>query len=426
MWRKASAVDDTGASAVTPGELPCDVNRILVDKCQRCRGRARFGAPMPLVTYADLQKPAVSDKSKKVADLVRVRTHDPKNVMPQGGPLPAEELAVLDAWIDGGAKPSTAAACATGDAGTTDIASGPASLPCTPTYAFRAHNVSSPGDEQPYAVSASESNSQICYAFKVPWTDKTKMTAFAPIIDDARVVHHWILFATNREQIDGAVHDCGSMPQDARFLAGWAPGGKNAVLPDDVALELPRPDEYLLLQVHYWNANGLTDARDRSGIAMCTTEQDRAHTAGWSTVGSLAVSIPPHSVDQVIEGNCEGTFKEPVTVLASAPHMHRNGTAIRTEILRGGDVNRAETLVDVPKWDFNQQSGYETPTVLQPGDRLRTRCTYTNPTDRTITFGENTEDEMCFNFVMAYPARALVSKSFLGARGICIDPLRAP
>ena len=34
---------------------------------------------------------------------------------------------------------------------------------------------------------------------------------------------------------------------------------------------------------------------------------------------------------------------------------------------------------------------------------MRTRCTWGNPTDRAVNFGENTEDEMCFDFLMLYP-----------------------
>ncbi|MET0384957.1 MAG: hypothetical protein ABW321_03310 [Polyangiales bacterium] len=34
---------------------------------------------------------------------------------------------------------------------------------------------------------------------------------------------------------------------------------------------------------------------------------------------------------------------------------------------------------------------------------MRITCSYQNDTDRAAGFGENTGDEMCFNFVMVYP-----------------------
>jgi Copper type II ascorbate-dependent monooxygenase, C-terminal domain len=45
--------------------------------------------------------------------------------------------------------------------------------------------------------------------------------------------------------------------------------------------------------------------------------------------------------------------------------------------------------------------------VVGPGDRLTTTCTYENDTSRIITFGQGTAQEMCYNFVVAWPAGSL-------------------
>lgn len=45
--------------------------------------------------------------------------------------------------------------------------------------------------------------------------------------------------------------------------------------------------------------------------------------------------------------------------------------------------------------------------VLRQGDVLRTTCTFENTTSNTITFGEGSDDEMCINWVMTYPAGAM-------------------
>ena len=37
------------------------------------------------------------------------------------------------------------------------------------------------------------------------------------------------------------------------------------------------------------------------------------------------------------------------------------------------------------------------------GDSIHTMCRWTNTTDATVTFGEKTEDEMCFAFLTYYP-----------------------
>lgn len=199
------------------------------------------------------------------------------------------------------------------------------------------------------------------------------------------------------------------MPGDATFMSGWAPGGGNFVMPDDVSLELPGPDDYLILQVHYHNAAGLRDARDRSGVALCTSEVPRAHTAGFFTVGSIWIDIPPRTTGHQVIGRCASGWtrflSQPLYLLASFPHMHQLGRSFRTELLRGGDEGPAETLVDVPHFDFENQRYYrhEPAVQLRPGDAVRTTCTFDNPQDQRVGFGERTEDEMCFNFVMLYP-----------------------
>jgi hypothetical protein len=72
----ADAASD-GAPPVTSSSLPCDVDAVLASNCRQCHtAPPRFGAPMPLVTYADLEAPARSDPTKKVYELVEQRVHD--------------------------------------------------------------------------------------------------------------------------------------------------------------------------------------------------------------------------------------------------------------------------------------------------------------------------------------------------------------
>jgi hypothetical protein len=89
--------------------------------------------------------------------------------------------------------------------------------------------------------------------------------------------------------------------------------------------------------------------------------------------------------------------------------MHTHGTSFKTDIWRGGSATNVDTLVDVPNWDFNNQAGHKVDMLLEPGDVLKTQCHYANTGDATITFGERTEDEMCFNFVLVWPTSAITS-----------------
>ncbi|MFO0662273.1 MAG: hypothetical protein U0165_20945, partial [Polyangiaceae bacterium] len=408
----ASGASGTSGSGGTGGNagggqlIPCDVDAVLKSRCRSCHGDPpSFGAPMALVTYAQTQARSVTSPTQTVWQVMQSRVHDTTNPMPSTGVLPSGELAVLDAWFASGAPAGTESCEGTGGTGGTSSTVGPQALPCTPSHTFLAHGNAGTEDTSKYQVQPDAGNLLMCFTFKVPWDASTLGTAFAPIIDDTRVLHHWILFASSQEVVDGGVSPCDEgMPTDLRFLAGWAPGGSNRVMPDDVGLELPAPGESLVLQMHYWNVNGYTDAFDRSGVAMCTTTETLPHIASVSTTGSLNIAVPPHTPDDGygVTGSCTPATTEPIHLIGAGPHMHRRGTQIRTEVWRNGDPNQAEEIVSVAPWSFDNQTSYPLDVILNPGDVLKTHCGYRNETSSTVYFGERTEDEMCFDFLTAY------------------------
>src|SRR5690606_15347867 len=57
-----------------------------------------------------------------------------------------------------------------------------------------------------------------------------------------------------------------------------------------------------------------------------------------------------------------------------------------------------------PVFDFENQGGNPIDVKVTPGDVFRTECTFKNPDDTSVKFGEGTNDEMCFNFLNYYPA----------------------
>jgi hypothetical protein len=375
---------------------------------------------MSLATRDDLLRPAVSDPDRNVYELVGDRVHGKPRVMPPGKMLAAPELATLDAWIAGGAAAATDAnACKmqdSKDAGATATI-GPDSLPCRPDAVFRARGDSA---DEGFHVPADAGNLYRCFAFKAPYADAREAIAFAPILDDTRVLHHVILFVTTEPQQEGTSYECGSaMPKNSTVVSGWAPGKMNTVMPADVGEVLPGQDHWYVLQLHYHNLVGFTDVHDRSGIAMCTTAKPREHAAAVTMLGTPLISIPPHADDYHTSGTCVPTNTEPVHVLSAGPHMHTHGTSITTVIDRGGDPSKRETLLDVANWDFESQVSQPVSMIVQRGDTLTTTCHYKNTTDQAIKFGERTEDEMCFDFLLSWPAGALADAP--GARnGACI------
>jgi hypothetical protein len=420
LLTQCGPADPSGSPAAAPSalRLPADVARVLGENCTSCHAATpRFGAPMSLVTYADTQRAAVTTPTQRVWQLLGARTHDARRPMPPSGLLGAADLGVLDRWVAAGAPPCAGSTCE-GTPVTPDPGPVVRPLPCQATNRFVAHGATA-GSE--FHVPTNAGNLTKCFAFRSPFTEPTQATAFGPIIDDARVLHHLILFSTDTPQRDGDVFDCdGRLPRDARFVTGWAPGGQNGVLPPDVGMEMPTRDGWFILQIHYWNVAGITDADDASGIQLCATTELRPHAAAISTLGSLDIDIPPRVTDHAVTGRCTPTAREPIHIIASGPHMHRLGTSLRTELLRGGDANRMEMVVNVENFSFDAQTSYPAELVVMPGDVLRTTCRYRNTTTSRVFFGERTEDEMCFNFVLAWPAGALSNTAGSAGRR-CID-----
>lgn len=417
----SSSGDPAPASSTSAvASLPCDVAAILDESCTSCHASPpKFGAPMPLVTPADFQAKAKSDPSKTVAELVRLRMNDATNPMPASGMLPKAKLDVVNAWLDQGAPKGAEASCGDAGAGPSGPKAGPEHLPCPESerVTFLAHG----GDAPKFHVPADAGNLNECFYFKSPFEPGAQATSFAPVIDDARVVHHWILFETATPQAEGTFGKC-KMPLDATFLTGWAPGAGNRDMPADVGMKLPGKEKWLILQLHYWNVAGYSDANDASGVSMCVTNTPRKNAAVISTLGSLAIDVPAKAMGVEVSGTCTPELTEPVYILASAPHMHGRGRSLKTELLRAGDPATSESVVQVDAFDFNAQGSYPTPAPLEvrPGDKLKTTCVYDNPGNTPAYFGERTEDEMCFNFVLVYPETGLVNAGGKSARR-CID-----
>lgn len=98
-----SAAPDAGTVTSGIGGLPCDVSAILSDHCQSCHGATLAGgAPMPLMSYADL---AAKRNGVVTAQrcLDRMRNTAAQMPPPPATSVTAAELATFQAWVTAGA-----------------------------------------------------------------------------------------------------------------------------------------------------------------------------------------------------------------------------------------------------------------------------------------------------------------------------------
>ena len=90
-----------------------------------------------------------------------------------------------------------------------------------------------------------------------------------------------------------------------------------------------------------------------------------------------------------------------IHLFAGFPHMHTLGMGIENE-----QVTPAGAIVDLGRnvpFNFQAQLWYPIDTILHTGDVVNTRCEWQNSTDSEVSYGSNTENEMCYSFTAYYP-----------------------
>jgi hypothetical protein len=120
-------------------------------------------------------------------------------------------------------------------------------------------------------------------------------------------------------------------------------------------------------------------------------------------------------------GTCLNDSGAPITIWGFTPHMHKLGRHMNTVVMRKAS-GMMEQVFD-KDFDFNSQVTYilDAPIILQAGDSILSTCTFNNDTNAAVPFGPSTTQEMCYNFTMSFPAKALDNgvASLIGATNTC-------
>lgn len=396
----------SGGKTQTP--LPCDVDAVLAQSCRECHGATpAFGAPMPLVTWEDLNAPAKSNASKKVFELVGTRIHDDANPMPQAPKprLTAKEMKTLDDWIAQGAGKG-ASTCAPPDGGMDmpDVTN----AACTPDVHLSGGTWTMPQIDDIYT----------CYGVDVPVDGQKQIIAIKPRVDNKKIVHHIVLYAAPNS-VSSTPAQCAAFGMVTwPFVYAWAPGIGDFELPKEAGFPMSGTMHYVV-QVHYNNIGKLTGQTDNSGFDLCTTKDLRPNDADVVAFGTNNFSIPAHGT---LDVSCKYTLPTTLdgrTTFATFLHMHKIGTQISNTITQGGmDVvlgNDPNYSFEAQQWaTLNPQRQFHT------GDVVTTRCVWNNTTDANVKWGENTEQEMCFAFAAYYPKANLLSWALPAYTSQCV------
>jgi len=179
---------------------------------------------------------------------------------------------------------------------------------------------------------------------------------------------------------------------------GWAPGGGDAFYTPDVGIQVDSSQGFVM-EMHY-NSTDAT-AVDASGVQICVSDKAPANLLSLSWLGTDNISGTSAS------GTCKPKATAPIHIISANPHMHLKGRHMKVVITR---ANGTTEIAHDEDFAFENQHAFPEKLVINPGDSLTTTCTFSAPS----SFGKGTNDEMCYFFSLAYPARALADGGFIG------------
>ncbi len=180
-------------------------------------------------------------------------------------------------------------------------------------------------------------------------------------------------------------------------FGGYSPGRNFMPFPDGSGVRL-RAGSNLLFQMHY-TPNGKA-VRDVTRVGYYFHKEPPAHEMRLQFMMTRGLRIPPHA--KAHTESVAHVFERDVMLYSLMPHAHLRGRAAKF-IARFPD-GREETLLSVPRYDFNWQTVYvlEEPKRLPAGTTVTFDMTWDNsaqnpanpdPT-RTVPWGDQTWDEM--------------------------------
>jgi hypothetical protein len=245
-----------------------------------------------------------------------------------------------------------------------------------------------------------------CVGFTLETDAIHNMVAFVPHVDDSTVTHHMVLHRTLDALGGDGVFDCFDMPGSIEVSWAWAPGVEPLVLPEEAGFVFGNEgaQTHYALQIHYDNPLEEGGHVDSSGVDIYVTDQLRPNRAGGYVLGTIdGLDIPPDESDWEVIATCDtSSLTGPINVFASFLHAHYLGRRLWTDHERGGEM--LPKLGTADPYSFDSQTLEHMSTVVEPGDILTTHCIYdsTGVTGNT-TFGLETADEMCFNYLLVYP-----------------------
>jgi peroxiredoxin len=362
------------------------VARILENRCVECHREGEI-APFALTDYDE-----VAGWAPMIEEVVREDRMPPWHASKEFGQfannreLTDDEKATLYTWVKAGAPE--------GD---------PKQLPERRTWHTgwqlpREPDFVASITEEPFRVKA---EGELRYQwFQIdPRFEEDKWVSAVEIQPGNRaVVHHVLMFAGTKDDI-GEHFRGGAAGYDGIFV----PGQRVEPYPNGVARRIAAGSR-LVFQVHY-TPNG-SEQFDQSRVGMLFVDpKDVKYEVRTASAVNSDLRIPPREANYRVE-SASSRLPADARLLSLTPHMHLRGKSFFYEAISPG--GERETLLDVPRYDFNWQTAYRLaePKAVPEGTRLHCVAHFDNSADnlnnpdpsKRVRWGEQTWDEMMIGY----------------------------
>lgn len=256
-----------------------------------------------------------------------------------------------------------------------------------------------PMAKKPFEVPATGEVSYQHYVIDPGFTEDKWIAASEVRPGNHAVVHHVLVYVKDPGKsvfVDGI---------KGSLLGAYAPGSPGRALRPGSARRVPAGAK-LILQVHYTTTGKPEKDLSVLGLKFCDpSEVTEVIESGWAT--NFFLAIPPRAANHTVKAFF--TFPEDRELHQLTPHMHLRGKSFKY-IAHYPDGSQ-EILLDVPRFDFGWQIDYvlTTPKPMPKGSRLECVAVYDNSEgnrsnpdpNRTVTFGEQTWDEMMIGWFIS-------------------------
>ena len=400
-----TTIPDTAGTA-SDTDIPtwhADVAPLITEHCAGCHTEGGIGG-FTLTSLADVQKWSAPVYSAVASGTMPPwGAADDCNTYERNISMPDEDVQTILRWIDAGLPEG-------------DPADAVAAAPYQPPTLDRVDL----SLQMPVAYTPVEqSDDYRCFILEWPYEETVWVTGYELIPGNAEVVHHVIPFIISPEDTEEYLkldeadpepgYTCYGSPGgslttlvDSRWLGAWAPGGGASTTPAGTGLEMT-PGSLIVMQMHYNTSIGadLTPDRSELNFRVETEPQGWANMQPWTNpiwLAGVGMEIPANTtgVTHTFAYDSEGYF----AIQSATLHMHTLGVSARMFI---DHADGSQTcLAHVPQWDFNWQRTYDLaePAHVNAGDTLTLECTWDNPTDSDVAWGEGTSDEMCLGITL--------------------------